>query len=63
MKTSTNTRQIARDADVGITANPGSRRGQWLVNGSADGLVEITIESPCYIERSLQHFLSSSRHE
>jgi hypothetical protein len=27
--------------------------GRWLVNGSADGLVELTIEPPCYIERQL----------
>ena len=24
-------------------------RGRWLVNGSAEGLVEITIEPPCYL--------------
>ena len=28
-------------------------RGRWLVNGSADGLVEITIEPPCYIGRGI----------
>ena len=28
-----------------------SRSGRWLVNGSADGLVELTIEPPCYTER------------
>jgi hypothetical protein len=28
-----------------------SRSGQWLVNGSPDGLVELTIEPPCYTGR------------
>jgi hypothetical protein len=28
-----------------------SRRGNWLVNGSADGLVEIMIDPPCRTER------------
>jgi hypothetical protein len=28
-----------------------SRGGSWLVNGSADGLVEITIDPPCRTER------------
>jgi hypothetical protein len=28
-----------------------SRRGNWLVNGSHDGLVELTIEPPCYPRR------------
>lgn len=28
-------------------------RGRWLVNGSSDGLVELTIEPPCYSERGL----------
>jgi hypothetical protein len=29
------------------------RRGQLLVNGSADGLVELTIEPPCHTDRTL----------
>ena len=29
------------------------RRGQLLVNGSADGLVEVTIEPPRYTDRTL----------
>jgi len=29
------------------------RRGQWLVNGSADGLVQLAIEPPCTLERQL----------
>jgi hypothetical protein len=28
-------------------------RGRWLVNGSADGLVEITIEPPSYLGRGI----------
>jgi hypothetical protein len=28
-----------------------SRSGRWLVNGSPDGLVELTIEPPCYAGR------------
>jgi hypothetical protein len=28
-------------------------RGRWLVNGSAEGLVEITIEPPCYLTPGL----------
>jgi hypothetical protein len=28
-----------------------SRSGRWLVNGSPDGLVELTIEPPCYTGR------------
>jgi hypothetical protein len=28
-------------------------RGRWLVNGSADGLVEIIIEPPCYLGRGI----------
>jgi hypothetical protein len=30
-----------------------SRGGSWLVNGSADGLVGITIDPPCHTERCL----------
>ena len=28
-----------------------SRSGRWLLNGSPDGLVELTIEPPCYTGR------------
>lgn len=28
-----------------------SHSGRWLVNGSPDGLVELTIEPPCYTGR------------
>ena len=30
-----------------------AKGGSWLANGSADGLVEIGINPPCYTERSL----------
>lgn len=30
-----------------------ARRGSWLANGSADGLVEIEIDPPCHTERCL----------
>jgi hypothetical protein len=30
-----------------------AKGGRWLVNGSADGLVEIEIDPPCHTERSL----------
>ena len=33
-----------------------SKGGRWLVNGSADGLVEIEIDPPCRTERSLSTF-------
>ena len=29
-----------------------TRRDQLLVNGSADGLVEVTIEPPCHTDRT-----------
>jgi hypothetical protein len=30
-----------------------SSRGSWLVNGSHEGLVELTIDPPCYLDRQL----------
>ena len=30
-----------------------ARGGSWLANGSADGLVEIKIDPPCYTDRCL----------
>ncbi|MGD0703078.1 MAG: hypothetical protein ABSA02_24730 [Trebonia sp.] len=30
-----------------------SRRGTWLVNGSHDGLVELVLDPPCYLDRQL----------
>ena len=42
-------RSIKRSqARVGRTAGVHGRRGQWLVNGSAEGLVEITMDPPGY---------------
>ena len=40
-------------AGVGGTAGVHGRRGQWLVNGSAEGLVELAIDPPCYISPSI----------
>jgi hypothetical protein len=41
-------RSIKRSqARVGRTTGVHGRRGQWLVNGAAEGLVEITISPPC----------------
>ena len=37
--------------DVRGTYGVHSRSGRWLVNGSPDGLVELTIEPPCYTGR------------
>jgi hypothetical protein len=34
----------------GTTGVHESGRGRWLVNGSAEGLVELTIEPPCYLK-------------
>ncbi len=45
-------RSVSRSqADVGGTRGMHHRSGRWLVNGSADGLVELTIEPPIYTER------------
>jgi hypothetical protein len=35
-------------ATVGRTTGVHGRRGRWLVNGSAEGLVEIAISPPCH---------------
>ena len=35
-------------ADICGTYGMHHPSGRWLVNGSADGLVELTIEPPCY---------------
>lgn len=42
-------------AEIGRTAGVHSRRGRWLVNGSADGLVEITIDPPCYLRPGIDN--------
>jgi hypothetical protein len=42
-------RSVSRSqADVGNTIGVHHRSGRWLVNGSADGLAELTIEPPVY---------------
>lgn len=38
-----------------------SSRGRWLANGSANGLVEITVDPPCRTERSLSTLLLRMR--
>ncbi len=40
-------------ADVGKTIGVHHRSGRWLVNGSADGLVELTIDPPLCRERTI----------
>lgn len=40
-------------ARVGGTAGVHGRRGRWLVNGSAEGLVELAIDPPCYVSPSI----------
>jgi len=42
-------------AEVGGTVGVHSSRGRWLVNGSGDGLVEITIEPPCHLSPVLDN--------
>jgi hypothetical protein len=37
----------------GRTIGVHARSGKWLANGSANGLVEITIDPPCHTERCL----------
>jgi hypothetical protein len=46
-------------ADVGGTRGMHHSSGRWLVNGSADGLVELTIDPPCYTERRLTELFIS----
>ena len=48
----TSVRRVARSSRrVRGTIGVHSRGGSWLANGSADGLVEITIDPPCRTER------------
>jgi hypothetical protein len=50
----TSVRSVKRSqARVGRTTGVHTRRGRWLVNGSAEGLVEITLSPPCYPARSI----------
>jgi hypothetical protein len=44
------TRSRLRTRSIGVHT---TRRGSWLANGSAHGLVEITIDPPVYTYRSL----------
>jgi len=48
-------RSVSRDPALGGQATWGVHglSGRWLVNGSADGLVELAIEPPCYTGRGL----------
>jgi hypothetical protein len=47
-------RSVARsDRQTRGTIGVHSRRGSWLVNGSHEGLVELTIDPPCYLDRQL----------
>jgi hypothetical protein len=40
-------------AKVGVTTGVHGRRGRWLVNGSAEGLAELTIDPPVHISPSI----------
>ena len=47
-------RSVARsDRQTRGTIGVHSSRGNWLVNGSHEGLVELTIDPPCYLDRQL----------
>ena len=41
------TRSALRTRSIGVHGG----HGRWLVNGSRNGLVELTIEPPCYLPR------------
>lgn len=40
-------------ARPGGTIGVHSKRGRWLVNGSAEGLVELAIDPPCHVSPSI----------
>ena len=42
----------SREKLRGTTGVHMNKKGQLLVNGSADGLVDVTIDPPCYTERT-----------
>jgi hypothetical protein len=48
-------RSVSRDPALGGQATWGVHgfAGHWLVNGSSRGLVELTVEPPCYTRRGL----------
>jgi hypothetical protein len=48
-------------ARVGRTAGVHGWRGRWLVNGSADGLVEVDLDPPCRLPRSVDTLLRVGR--
>jgi len=48
-------------ADVHGTTGVHGGRGQWLVNGSPDGLVELAIEPPCYLAPGLDTLFRRQR--
>ena len=53
----TSVRRVARSSRrTRGTIGVHSKGGSWLANGSASGLVEITIDPPCRTERSLSTF-------
>lgn len=48
----TSVRSVTRSARrIGRTIGVHGGRGRWLVNGSYNGLAELTIEPPCYTPR------------
>jgi hypothetical protein len=53
-------RDVARSAFAakGTIGVHTTRAGVWLANGSADGLVEITLDPPAYTERGLSTFFT-----
>jgi|SRR5579859_3828741 len=55
-------RAVARSqAQLRGTTGVHAGRGQLLVNGSTDGLVELTIEPPCYTGRTLNTMFVKER--
>ncbi len=55
-------RSVSRSqAKIGATQGVHGRAGRWLVNGSAHGLVEITIDPPAYAERRLSTMFSPAK--
>ena len=58
----TSVRRVARSShQTRGTIGVHSKGGSWLANGSASGLVEITIDPPCHAERSLSTFFRRAR--
>jgi hypothetical protein len=58
----TSVRRVARSAHQPRgTTGVHSRGGSWLANGSAAGLVAITIDPPCRTERCLSTFFRRAR--